>query len=105
MVVEGPFGIVEGDKVDTEAMMLFYTEMENREWEFIINSKLSSEINPEDLAHIEFCSAVRRHMIIQSLIRNLTSNYSGNRYWAGTQLYNYWRISKKIEELASTAWN
>lgn len=94
MVGEGVAGIMERDKVDTEALMLFYTVAEKREWESVINSKPPGEINPEDFAHAEFCAAVRRHTITQSLARNLTSNHPECRYWAGLKMYEYWAIKK-----------
>jgi hypothetical protein len=83
-------------EMDIEALMLFYVAMENQEWEFVINSKPPDKIKPEDFAHMEFCAAVRRHMIVNHLKRALTSNYSNRRYWAGLGLYKYWTIERKF---------
>jgi hypothetical protein len=82
--------------MNTRELMLFYADMENREWELLISSKPPSEINPEDFAHVEFCAAVRRCMIMQSLARNLISNRPDRRYWAGLRLYEYWAIEKSF---------
>lgn len=80
--------------MNIEELMLFYINMENREWEAIINSRPLDKINKDDFAHGEFCSAVRRHIIIKQLTQNLSSKHSGNQYWAGLGLYEYQEIEK-----------
>lgn len=90
------YGLVEGGKVNTEALMLFYAEMGNREWKSVINSNPTGEINLDDFAHAEFCSAVIRSILVKQLEYNLINGGLPDRYRAGILLYDHWRIEKSF---------
>jgi hypothetical protein len=82
--------------MDHSELMRFYAIEGTKEWKAVLGNKSPSEVDPQDFAHAEFCTAANRYMLFQILKRNLTSERAENRYWAGLRLYQYWEINSKL---------